>query len=265
MSSIRNPKNIELNIRPIEVDLKKQIQNTMTYQELITEDKDLTAFVGSKSVFDFESALRMMVTYYLNSMGKPYMPIDHFSINDPMIVEHLKKDLHQDTEGSLLHVSIQDFPNEKGYFMLWQLSVSDDAQGQKIIPIFINDEGVLRPMAGMKIWDALLDPTKVITAGEGEKVAAETWGALRSASQDFAYDTFLALKSAIETRNQETYRKYLYDLELRIEAAQHIGIENIRSHKLKLLAKEQAEVQQRFEKGQRICPDFKLVTLVRME
>ena len=120
-------------------------------------------------------------------------------------------------------------------------------------------------MAGTKIWDALLDSDKVITANEGKKIDLETWVALKTASQEFAYDTFLALKSGIEKRNEETHRKYLYALDLRIEAAQLIGIENIRSHKLKLLAREKTEVQKRFEEGKRICPDFKLVTLVRME
>jgi hypothetical protein len=149
--------------------------------------------------------------------------------------------------------------------MLWQLSVSADSHGQKIMPIFINSNFVLRPMAGPKIWDALLDTAKVITVSEGEKVDSEIWMALKNASQEFAYDTFLALKSGMEKRNEETYRKYLYALDLRIEAAQRIGIENIRGSKLKQLARKKAEVQKRFEESKRICPDFKLVMLVRME
>ena len=174
-------------------------------------------------------------------------------------------ELQQDTESPILNVSIQDFPNEKGYFMLWQLSVSADAQGQKIVPIFINSNFVLRPMAGQKIWDALLDTEKVIAARDGEKVGSETWAALKNASQEFAYDTFLSLKSGMEKRNDETHRKYLYALDLRIEAAHHIGIENIRSSKLKQLDREKADVQYRFEESKRICPEFKLVMLVRME
>lgn len=265
MSSIRNPKSINFNIRKIEDDLKNQVQNTMKFRELITEDKDLTSLVGTESSFDFEGALRQMVTYYENSMGNPYMPVERFSIDDAIIVKHLKKEIQQDTESPILNVSIQDFPNEKGYFMLWQLSVSADAQGQKIVPIFINSNFVLRPMAGQKIWDALLDTEKVIAARDGEKVGSETWAALKNASQEFAYDTFLSLKSGMEKRNDETHRKYLYALDLRIEAAHHIGIENIRSSKLKQLDREKADVQKRFEESKRICPDFKLVMLVRME
>lgn len=265
MSSIRNPKSIDFNIRKIEDDLKNQVQNTMKFRELITEDKDLASLVGAESSFDFEGALRQMVTYYENSMGNPYMPIEHFSINDAIIVEHLKKEIQQDTESPMLDVSIQDFPNEKGYFMLWQLSVYSDARGQKVLPIFINSNFVLRPMAGPKIWDVLLDTGKVITVSEGKKIDPETWAALKSASQEFAYDTFLSLKTGMEKRNEETHRKYLYALDLRIEAAQHIGIENIRSSKLKQLAREKAKVQKRFEESKRICPDFKLVLFVRME
>lgn len=264
MSSIRNPKSIDFNIRKIEDDLKNQVQNTLKVRDLITEDKDLLSLVGRESSFDFESALRRMVTCYEHSMGNPYIPIEHFSINDTIIVKHLKKEIRQDTESPMLDVSIEDFPNEKGYFMLWQLSVSVDAHGQKVLPIFINNDSILRPMAGSKIWDALLDTRKTITVSEGEKISAETWAALKGASQDFAYDTFLSLKTGMEKRNEETHRKYLYALDLRIEAAQHIGIENIRSSKLKQLAIEKAEVQKRFEESKRICPDFKLVMLVRM-
>jgi len=265
MSSIRNPKFINVHIKKIEEDLKDQVNNSIAFHDLITEDKDLTALIGMENSFDFEVALRRMVTHYENSMGNPYMPIEHFSINDAIIVEHLRKEIRQDTDSPMLNVSIKDFPNENGYFMLWQLSISANTHGQKILPIFINSDFVLRPMAGTKIWDAVIDTDKVITVSEGEKIDPETWTTLKNASQEFAYDTFLSLKTSMEKRNEETHRKYLYAIDLRIEAAQHIGIENIRSSKLKQLGREKNEVQKQFDESKRICPEFKLVMLVRME
>ena len=265
MKSIRNPKNIELNIRPVEEDLKKQVQNTMRIKDLIKEEKDLTSMIGTGSAFDFEAALRQMVTYYENYKGNPYLPIENFSINDPVIVGHLNKEIEQDLGGQLLNVSIKDFPNEKGYFMLWRISLTPDSQGQKIIPIFINQDFILRPMAGKKIWEAILDKDRVITVCEGEKIDIETQNKLRTASQEFAYDTFLALKVELEKRNEETYRKYLYALNLRIEAAQRIGIENIRRHKLMALSREKAEIEANYLAGKTFCPDFKPVLIVHME
>ncbi|MCL5779817.1 MAG: DEAD/DEAH box helicase [Firmicutes bacterium] len=265
MKSIRNPKNIELNIRPVEEDLKKQVQNTMRIKDLIKEEKDLTSMIGTGSAFDFEAALRQMVTYYENYKGNPYLPIENFSINDPVIVGHLNKEIEQDLGGRLFNVSIKDFPNEKGYFMLWRISLTPDSQGQKIIPIFINQDFILRPMAGKKIWEAILDKDRVITVCEGEKIDIETQNKLRTASQEFAYDTFLTLKAELEKRNEETYRKYLYALNLRIEAAQRIGIENIRKHKLMALSREKAEIEANYQAGKKFCPDFKLVLIVHME
>jgi len=265
MKSIRNPKNIELNIRPVEEDLKKQVQNTMRIKDLIKEEKDLASMIGTNSAFDFEAALRQMVTYYENYKGNPYLPIENFSINDPVIVGHLNKEIEQDLGGQLLNVSIKDFPNEKGYFMLWRISLTPDSQGQKIIPIFINQDFILRPMAGKKIWEAILDKDRVITVCEGEKIDIETQNKLRTASQEFAYDTFLTLKAELEKRNEETYRKYLYALNLRIEAAQRIGIENIRRHKLMALSREKAEIEANYLAGKKFCPDFKPVLIVHME
>jgi superfamily II DNA or RNA helicase len=265
MKSIRNPKNIELNIRPVEEDLKKQVQNTMRIKDLIKEEKDLTSMIGTGSAFDFEAALRQMVTYYENYKGNPYLPIENFSINDPVIVGHLNKEIEQDLGGRLLNVSIKDFPNEKGYFMLWRISLTPDSQGQKIVPIFINQDFILRPMAGKKIWEAILDKDRVITVYEGEKIDIETQNKLRTTSQEFAYDTFLTLKAELEKRNEETYRKYLYALNLRIEAAQRIGIENIRKHKLMALSREKAEIEANYQAGKKFCPDFKLVLMVHME
>ena len=265
MKSIRNPKNIELNIRPVEEDLKKQVQNTMRIKDLIKEEKDLASMIGTNSAFDFEAALRQMVTYYENYKGNPYLPIENFSINDPVIVGHLNKEIEQDLGGQLLNVSIKDFPNEKGYFMLWRISLTPDSQGQKIIPIFINQDFILRPMAGKKIWEAILDKDRVITVWEGEKIDIKTQNKLRTASQEFAYDIFLTLKAELEKRNEETYRKYLYALNLRIEAAQRIGIENIRRHKLMALSREKAEIEANYLAGKKFCPDFKPVLIVHME
>lgn len=265
MKSIRNPKNIELNIRPVEEDLKKQVQNTMRIKDLIKEEKDLTSMIGTGSAFDFEAALRQMVIYYENYKGNPYLPVENFSINDPVIVSHLNKEIEQDMGSRLLNVSIKDFPNEKGYFMLWRISLTPDSQGQKIIPIFINQDFILRPMAGKKIWEAILDKDRVITVCEGNKIDSDTQNKLRTPSQEFAYDIFLTLKAELEKRNEETYRKYLYALNLRIEAAQRIGIENIRKHKLMALRREKAEIEANYQAGKKFCPDFKLVLMVHME
>ena len=233
--------------------------------ELILTTPDLDALVGRESTFDFESALREMVTYFENYKGNPYLPVHHFSINDEIIVKHLNKQIVQDVNNGIQSIDIADFPNEKGYFMLWQLAVSSERQDQKIIPIFMNEERIFRPMAGPKIWEAILGNKHRIYANGSKTVEKELSDTIKTISQEYAYDTFIHLKCEMEKRIEETHRKYQYALKLRTEAAEHIGIENIRTHKLMSLGKEKAEMEQSYMNSKKICPEFTLMLMVHLE
>lgn len=177
----------------------------------------------------------------------PVLPLDTYSINDERIIKHLRKELHQDAHANLMSVKIQDFTGEKGWFMLWHLSVAASGKGGKSIPIFINENGILRPLAGKRIWSALLDKTRTIIVSEGAPADEDTINMLTEAAQDYAYDTFSEMATEYERQIEENHRKYGYALRLRIEAAEHIGIENIKQHKLKALAQEKEEMEARYQ------------------
>ncbi len=265
LNSIRNPRNIEYNIKPIEEDLRTQVKNTLRIKDLIREDKDLTEFIGADTSFDIEAALRSMMAYYESSIGNPVLPIDTYGINDERIIKHLKKEIRQDEHSRLLSISIKDFPNEKGWFMLWHLSVAPDGTGGKTIPVFINENGVLRPLAGKRIWDAILDDQRIISVSEGAAVTAETLDTLTKASQDYAYDVFSDMRAEYDRKIEENHRKYDYALSLRFDAASRIGIENIRNHKLNSLAQEKEQMEAQYRQSKQICPDFYLELLAHME
>ena len=265
LNSIRNPRNIEYNIKPIEEDLRTQVKNTLRIKDLIREDKDLTEFIGADTSFDIEAALRSMMAYYESSIGNPVLPIDTYGINDERIIKHLKKEIRQDEHSRLLSISIKDFPNEKGWFMLWHLSVAPDGTGGKTIPVFINKNGVLRPLAGKRIWDAILDDQRIISVSEGAAVTAETLDTLTKASQDYAYDVFSDMRAEYDRKIDENHRKYDYALSLRFDAASRIGIENIRNHKLNSLAQEKEQMEAQYRQSKQICPDFYLELLAHME
>ena len=265
LNSIRNPRNIEYNIKPIEEDLRTQVKNTLRIKDLIREDKDLTEFIGADTSFDIEAALRSMMAYYESSIGNPVLPIETYGINDERIIKHLKKEIRQDEHSRLLNISIRDFPNEKGWFMLWHLSVAPDGTGGKTIPVFINENGVLRPLAGKRIWDAILDDQRIISVSEGAAVTAETLDTLTKASQDYAYDVFSDMRAEYDRKIEENHRKYDYALSLRFDAASRIGIENIRNHKLNSLAQEKEQMEAQYRQSKQICPDFYLELLAHME
>lgn len=265
MRSIGHASQIEKNLYPVEAEMKQQLTNAQKYKDVIREEKDLTKLVGTESNFDVDSALRTMLTYYECWQGHDPRLIDRISIADEEITQHLKTELVQDWTAPLMSIQIDNFPNEEGYFMLWELSISEKESGKRILPIFVNSAMVLRPMAGKRIMDVFLDESSKLRVSSAPNVDAEVYSKLEKSCMDFAYDTFIELKEKQMQQNEESFKKYMYALELRQEAAEHIGIENIRRSRLQKLQKEKANIEAQHKKGSQVYPDFRLIMMARLE
>lgn len=265
MRSIGHASQVEKNLYPVEAEMKQQLTNAQKYKDVIREEKDLTKLVGTESNFDVDSALRTMLTYYECWQGHDPRLIDRISIADEEITQHLKTELVQDRTAPLMSIQIDNFPNEEGYFMLWELSISEKESGKRILPIFVNSVMVLRPMAGKRIMDVFLDGNSKLRVSSASNVDAEIYSKLEKSCMDFAYDTFVELKEKQMQQNEESFKKYMYALELRQEAAEHIGIENIRRSRLQKLQKEKANIEAQHRKGSQVYPDFRLIMMARLE
>lgn len=265
MRSIGHASQIEKNLYPVEAEMKQQLTNAQKYKDVIREEKDLTKLVGTESNFDVDSALRTMLTYYECWQGHDPRLIDRISIADEEITQHLKTELVQDRTAPLMSIQIDNFPNEEGYFMLWELSISEKESGKRILPIFVNSVMILRPMAGKRIMDVFLDGNSKLRVSSAPNVDAEVYSKLEKSCMDFAYDTFVELKEKQMQQNEESFKKYMYALDLRQEAAEHIGIENIRRSRLQKLQKEKVNIEAQHRKGSQVYPDFRLIMMARLE
>lgn len=263
--SIAKPFNIEENLHSVESEMKQQLNNAKKYTAILQEEKDLSKLIGHSDNFDIDFSLRMMLSYFNHWQGNQIELIDRISITDKSIVEHLKIDIMQDRISPLLSVKVRDFPNEKGYFMLWELSLSNKENDQRIIPIFVNDNSILRPLAGQKIMNVFLDPHSKLDIDCVSNIDNSLYTELEKISMEFAHSTFLELKEKQLQKNEERYKKYKYALQLRVEAANHIGIDNIRTSRLVKLEKERIEIEHEHKIGNRIFPDFRLTLLLRLE
>ena len=265
MKSIEKPYNVEKNMYSVESEMKQQLENTRKYKDIIREEKDLKELVGKGSDFDVDKALRLMLTYHEHWRGREVQLMDRIHIADDKIAKLLKVDVRQDLKSQLLSVGIADFPNEAGYFMLWQLKIGNEAEGSRIVPIFVNQEFVLRPMAGKKLMDVFLDPNSKLTVKQSPAIDSESFDKLKEKSTEFAYDTFVNIRDAHMKQVQETYDKYMYAIKLRIEAAEHIGIENIRKARRKSLMAEKDKIEAEYQNGKQIFPEFCLMAMFRLE
>lgn len=265
MSSIGHASRIEQNIYSVEMEMRQQAGNALKYKDILHEEKDLTQLVGKESNFDVDTALRQMLVYYESWKGNDPTIIDRISINDEMITKHLCGSIVQDHTRQLMSVGIRNFPNEAGYFMLWELSVSEDTQDKRIIPIFVNESYVLRPMAGSKIMEVFLDGSSRLDCRMVHNLSEENYQRLQEICMNFAYNTFVELKEKQTKRSTEQYEKYNYALSLRREAAGHIGIENIRRSRISKLEREEREIEEEHKRSGNVLPDFRLMILIQLE
>lgn len=265
MSSIGHASRIEQNIYSVEMEMRQQAGNALKYKDILHEEKNLTQLVGKESNFDVDTALRQMLVYYESWKGNDPTIIDRISINDEMITKHLCGSIVQDHTRQLMSVGIRNFPNEAGYFMLWELSVSEDTQDKRIIPIFVNESYVLCPMAGSKIMEVFLDGSSRLDCRMVHNLSEENYQRLQEICMNFAYNTFVELKEKQTKRSTEQYEKYNYALSLRREAAGHIGIENIRRSRISKLEREEREIEEEHKRSGNVLPDFRLMILIQLE
>lgn len=265
MGSIGKKNPDEVSMYAIESEMKSQLANANKYKGLIKEEKDLTHLVGKESNFDVEQALKQMLTYYDRWHGKDSSIVDRLSINDEAITEHLKADLVQDQTESIMCIKLEDMPHEAGFFMLWELSISDDDEGEQIIPIFVNKDYVLRPITGKRLMEAFLKQDSKIKVTMNEALPTDIYERLQQLSMESTYDTFVNMREKQLKKNQESYDKYMYALKLRMEAAEHIGIDNIRKARLAKMAAETKAIEKEHKLGKQIFPEFRLVLMAKLE
>lgn len=265
MESIRYPNGMSKAMYPVEAEMKQQLENAKKYKDVIREDKDLQQLVGQESSFDVEEALHQLLAYYDSWQGNPISMHFNLGINDELVTRHLNNSMVQDRFSPLMSIAIQDFPNETGYFMLWEMSLTEQSEAHRIIPIFVNENGVLRPVAGKRIMDVFLNPNSKLRVRTIPNVDAEVYEKLEKLSMDNAYDTFVEMREKQLQKNDEDYHKYMYALKLRREAADQIGIENIRLSRLARLDREQERIARDYQAGQQVYPDFRLMLLAHLE
>lgn len=253
IESIRNERFMEHHIGKFEDDLKEQIYFKNDYKEIIKDEKDLLDQAYSESYFNLDTNLKRIITYY--SAWKN-MKIDYkrLSLKNPIIEKHVERDLQWHIIDEIPLFTIKGFPNEDGYFSIWELSLGKENQYREFLPIFFTRDMVFRPISGRRIWEELYKETNNIELLGESKIDAATFGEIREQAEEVAYDVFLRLKNKYEVKNKDNYRKYKHSIEIKKETAMKIGIDNIRNSKLKALDKSLIEIKKDYESKKDIIP-----------
>ncbi len=266
IDTIVSPKFQNLHISEVEKNARKQVDQFQHIQSVIHEDKTLVGDDDyARQQHSFHMLLKEMLYQYRSWKGyDPDWKLDwEISLSDKQVQDILaRKQIWHQSQG-MQTIHFQTLKTENGIFSLWELSLGPEAADKNIIPIFISDQGIYRPAASRLIWEELLKGECVLEAGEVVPVEPEFWSALEQRAQEVATDAFLQMRDAYYQRHEQQYRKQQRALTLRIEAAQRIGIENIRLSRIARLESALQEATAEYERHQEICPTFSPVVAFR--
>ncbi|NMA84569.1 MAG: SWF/SNF helicase family protein, partial [Epulopiscium sp.] len=253
MKSIRDEKFIDHNVNKFEKEFRKQVKISNQYKEIIRDDKDLSDDSYSESHFDLDTNLNRILDYYQAWKGLT-LERKNLTLSNPLIEKHTNKDLEWHILDSIPMFSIVNFPNEDGYFSIWQISLGEESQYREYIPIFLTKKMQYRPMSGRRIWEELYKEEDNIDIVGISRLEHSVYEEIRKVAEDKSYANFLELKSKYELKNKDNYGKYKHSLEIKKEAAMKIGIDNIRNFKLKALDKKLLELKKDYEDKKGLVP-----------
>lgn len=267
ISTIANPKSSDYQINNFGKDIQKQVDRFNAIQGLIHEDKELQGDRDAeRQQHSFHMMLKNMIYEY--DLWKGYAVDERFdldiSVSDPNIqrILNLKQIWHPNN--GIQDIHFVDMKSESGIFSLWELSLGEDATDKRIIALFVNDAGIYRPVASKKIWDEMLKKESRMDIGETKALDPDLFRIIQEKAQENALDSFLQMKAAYEERHEANFKKHQRALTLRIEAAQRIGIENIRNARVNKLESQLQQIRETYERQQEICPTFTPVLVVNV-
>lgn len=259
IDSIVMPRFQDLYVGEVEKNAQKQVDQFRHIQQVIHEDKTLVNDEDyERQQHSFHVLLKEMLFDYRSWKGyDPDWRLDwELSLSDKQIQDILaRKQIWHQSQG-MQQIHFQNLKTENGVFSLWEVSLGPEPADKNIISIFINEQGVYRPAASRLIWEELLKPECALETGDVLPVAPEFWTALEQRAQEVATDAFLQMQDAYHQRHEQQYKKQQRALTLRIEAAERIGIENIRISRIARLEAALKEATDDFERHQEICPTF---------
>ena len=259
INSIILPKFQDLYVGEVEKTAQKQVDQFQHIQNVIHENKTLVSDEDyERQQHSFHVLLKEMLYDYRSWKGyDPDWRLDwELSLSDKQIQDILsRKQIWHQSHG-MQQIHFQNMKTENGVFSLWEVSLGPEPTDKNIISIFINEQGMYRPAASRLIWEELLKPECALEAGDVVPVAPEFWLSLEQRAQEIATDSFLQMQDAYQQRHEQQYKKQQRALTLRIEAAERIGIENIRASRIARLETALKEATDDYERHQEICPTF---------
>jgi superfamily II DNA or RNA helicase len=249
-------------------DMENQVGQAVKIRDIIRDEKTLTPDSQfEKQQQAFHSVLRNMLSQY--RAWKGYVSDSLFdielSVSDPQIQMLLGDKIVWHQKDGIPVFEVKGVNTEAGLWSLWRIALSDGDEDQRMVSLFINDSGVYRPAASKLLWDEMLRDKITLHMWDSESLDDETYSVILARAAELTEDTFLTMKNQYYSKHEQEYQKRRYALTLRIEAADKIGIDNIRVSRIGKLERQLQDLQQEYTRQRSICSSLQPMLICRVK
>ncbi len=156
-------------------------------------------------------------------------------------------------------------PEVQGFWSLWQISIlAADWRKQRILPLFLHDNGrVLQPTARY-IWDKLLtdaiDLHHQIAGQEARQIYERVWLSAKMQGKA-SYEELAQLHQSYLQRERE---KAVLLFAARRRAVSRVGLTSVKAHRLALIDQEERHWRAQLDKRAQINPDMYPLLIIRV-
>lgn len=249
-------------------DIEKQVEQAAKIRDLIKDEKILTPDSQfEKQQHDFHSVLRYMLSQYRYWKGLDTDSIfdAQISVSDPLIQTLLKNEFVWHQKDGVPVFEVSGVNTEDGTWSLWRISLGDSDEDQRMVSMFINENGVYRPTASKLLWDEMIRDKIKLNMHNSEFLDEKAYSEILSRATKINEDVYITMKNQYYSQNEQVFRKRRYALTLRIEAASKIGIENIRLSRTRKLERELLELHQEYDRKRSICPSLQPMLICKVK
>ena len=147
--------------------------------------------------------------------------------------------------------------NITGLWSLWEVSVvTQDRQKRRMMPLFTHDDGRMLPPTARFLWEQLcIEPWSLGQSPDGSP-DEENLHAIETLAHEQSHDLYLEMRQRHLSQLQLEEQKAEYSFRARRKLLQGIGLPEVRNHRLRALAQEEAQSSEEFKRQRQVMPQL---------
>ncbi len=157
-------------------------------------------------------------------------------------------------------------PEIQGVWSLWRISLATSVWNRRsVMPLFLADSGKVYIATARHIWDQLMVTDPNVRSVLDGKLSQDAFARLREAAGEHGKPIYEALMQEHRARIAREREKAEYAFAARRKAIQRIGLAQVRSYRLNLLAREEQNFQEQMEHRAQAYPEMVPLLMIRVE